>query len=42
MAGRTNSNDEEWNLLRVTPVLVASGVSISDPSGLIGTAKEAF
>jgi hypothetical protein len=42
MAGRANFNDEEWNLIRAAPVLVASGVSISDPSGLIGTAKEAF
>ena len=42
MAGRANFSDEEWNLLRVAPILVASGVSISDPSGLIGTAKEAY
>jgi hypothetical protein len=42
MAGRANFSDEEWNLLRLAPLLVASGVSISDPSGLIGTAKEAF
>jgi hypothetical protein len=42
MAGRTNFSDEEWNLLRVVPILVASGVSAADPSGLIGTVKEAF
>lgn len=42
MAGRANFSDEEWNLIRLAPVLVASGVSISDPSGLIGTVKEAF
>lgn len=42
MAGRTNFTDDEWNLLRAAPVLVASGVSISDPSGLIGSIKEAF
>lgn len=42
MAGRTNFSDEEWNLIRVAPVLVASGVSISDPSGLIGSLKEAY
>jgi len=42
MAGRTNFSDEEWNLLRLAPVLVASGVSAADPSGLIGTVKEAF
>jgi hypothetical protein len=42
MAGRTSFTDDEWNLLRAAPVLVASGVSISDPSGLIGSIKEAF
>jgi len=42
MAGRTSFSDEEWNLLRVVPILVASGVSAADPSGLIGTVKEAF
>ncbi|MFZ2089487.1 MAG: hypothetical protein WAU47_13015 [Desulfobaccales bacterium] len=42
MAGRTSFTDEEWNLLRAAPVLVASGVSIADPSGLIGSVKEAF
>ncbi len=42
MAGRTSFSDEEWNLLRIAPVLVATGVSVSDPSGLIGTVKEAF
>jgi hypothetical protein len=42
MAGRTNFSDVEWNLIRFAPVLVASGVSISDPSGLIGSLKEAY
>ena len=42
MAGRTNFSDEEWNLLRTAPMLVASGVTVADPSGLIGTLKEAF
>lgn len=42
MAGRTNFSDEEWNLLRTAPMLVASGVTVADPSGLIGTVKEAF
>ncbi|MCG6538131.1 MAG: hypothetical protein L7F78_26315, partial [Syntrophales bacterium LBB04] len=42
MTMRTNFSDEEWNLLRTVPILVASGVSAADPSGLIGTVKEAF
>ena len=42
MAGRANFSDEEWNLLRAAPVLVASGMSVSDPSGLIGSIKEAY
>jgi hypothetical protein len=42
MTTRTNFSDEEWNLLRTVPILVASGVSVADPSGLIGTVKEAF
>jgi hypothetical protein len=42
MAGRTSFSDEEWNLLRTAPVLVAGGVSLADPSGLIGSLKEAF
>jgi hypothetical protein len=42
MAGRANFSDEEWNLLRAIPVLVAGGVSAADPSGLIGTVHEAF
>jgi len=42
MSGRTSFSDEEWNLLRTIPVLVAGGVSAADPSGLIGTVKEAF
>ena len=42
MAGRSVFSDAEWNLLRTAPILVASGVSAADPSGLIGTVKEAF
>ena len=42
MAGRNVFSDAEWNLLRTAPILVASGVSTADPSGLIGTVKEAF
>ena len=42
MSGRTSFSDEEWNLLRLAPVLVAGGISAADPSGLIGTIKEAF
>ena len=42
MTTRSNFTDEEWNLLRIVPVLVASGVSAAEPSGLIGMLKEAF
>ena len=42
MAGRNVFSDDEWNLIRVAPVLVGGGVTIADPSGLIGTIKEAF
>ncbi len=40
MAGRTDFSDEEWNLLQVAPILVASRLSISDLSGLIRTLIE--
>ena len=42
MTGRTNFSDEGRNLLRAAPVLVASGMPVSDPSGLIGSIKEAY
>jgi hypothetical protein len=32
---------EEWNLLRILPALVSSGVSAADPGGIIGAVKEA-
>lgn len=32
---------EEWTLLRIVPSLVASGVSVVDPSGVFGSIKEA-
>lgn len=32
---------EEWTLLRGLPSLVSSGVSAADPSGIIGSIKEA-
>lgn len=33
---------EQWNLLRIVPSLVVSGVSAVDPSGVFGTIKEAL
>ncbi|MBP1597794.1 MAG: hypothetical protein H6Q05_3171 [Acidobacteria bacterium] len=32
---------EEWTLLRILPPLVSSGVAAADPSGIIGSIKEA-
>jgi hypothetical protein len=31
---------EQWNLLRILPLLVVDGVSTIDPSGTLGTMKE--
>jgi hypothetical protein len=42
MAKKENFSAEEWNLLRLAPVLVMTGVAASDPGGLIGAFKEAF
>lgn len=41
MTSKTSFSAEEWNLLRVAPVLVASGVSAADPGGLVGAFQEA-
>lgn len=42
MAKKENFNAEEWNLIRVAPILVMTGVAASDPGGLIGAFKESF
>jgi hypothetical protein len=42
MAKKEDFNAEEWNLIRVAPVLVMTGVAASDPGGLIGAFKEAY
>jgi len=42
MAGRTIFSEEEWNLLWEAPVLLTGRVSVSDPTGLIVSLKEAY
>ena len=42
MAKKETFNAEEWNLIRMAPVLVMTGVAASDPGGLIGAFKESF
>lgn len=42
MAKKEAFSAEEWNLIRVAPVLVMTGVAASDPGGLIGAFKEAY
>ena len=42
MAKKETFNAEEWNLIRMAPVLVMTGVAASDPGGLIGASKESF
>ncbi|NLC71894.1 MAG: hypothetical protein GX751_11115 [Desulfuromonadaceae bacterium] len=42
MATKEFFSTEEWNLIRMTPILVMAGVAVSDPGGLIGAFKESF
>lgn len=42
MAKKEDFSAEEWNLIRVAPILVMTGVAASDPGGLIGAFKESF
>ena len=42
MAKKETFNAEEWNLIRMAPVLVMTGVAAADPGGLIGAFKESF
>jgi hypothetical protein len=42
MAKKEDFNAEEWNLIRVAPILVMTGVAASDPGGLIGAFKESY
>lgn len=42
MATKEAFSAEEWNLIRVTPMLVMTGMAVSDPGGLIGAFKESF
>jgi hypothetical protein len=42
MATKEAFSAEEWNLIRMTPVLIMTGVAASDPGGLIGAFKEAY
>jgi len=42
MAGRTIFSESEWNLLWEAPVLLTGRVSVSDPTSLIVSLKEAY
>ena len=42
MATKEAFSAEEWNLIRVAPILVMTGVAASDPGGLIGAFQESF
>jgi len=42
MATKDSFTPEEWTQLRLTPAMVASGISAADPSGMIATIKEAM
>jgi hypothetical protein len=42
MAKKEDFNAEEWNLIRVAPILVMTGVAAADPGGLIGAFKESY
>lgn len=42
MANKEAFSAEEWNLVRVAPILVMTGVAAADPGGLIGAFKESF
>ena len=41
MARQEAFTSDEWNLLRLAPSLIAGGVSAADPSGNVGSLKEA-
>jgi len=41
MAKQDTFSPEEWTLVRLTPMLVSSGVSAADPSGIFSSIKEA-
>lgn len=42
MAKKEDFSPDEWNLIRVAPILVMTGVAASDPGGLIGAFKESY
>jgi hypothetical protein len=42
MAKKEDFSPEEWNLIRLAPILVMTGVAASDPGGLIGAFQESF
>jgi hypothetical protein len=42
MTAKTSFNTDEWNLLRSAAPFLAAGVGAADPSGLIGSLKEAM
>jgi hypothetical protein len=42
MATKDAFNAEEWNLIRMAPILVMTGVAASDPGGLIGAFQESY
>jgi hypothetical protein len=42
MANRQSFTDQDWTLLRLAPSFVSVGVSAADPTGLIGSIKEAI
>jgi hypothetical protein len=41
MAKQDAFTTDEWNLLRLAPSMISSGVSAADPSGIFGALKEA-
>jgi hypothetical protein len=42
MATKEAFSAEEWNLIRMAPILVMTGVAASDPGGLIGAFQESY
>lgn len=42
MAKKENFSSEEWNLIRLAPILIMTGVAASDPGGIIGAFQESF
>ena len=41
MSDQTTFTPEEWSQIRTAPLLVTTGVTVADPSGIFGSMKEA-